>query len=90
VIQAPYGYRLASRRQIALWFSALPCAGEIVAITFHGRFTTAVFRLSNRRGTKCDAPGGLAAARFRIVDGKIDSWEQVPVPAGAQQSKPVA
>ena len=80
LIQGPYVYRLVSRRQIALWESLLPCSGTIVSIAYRGRFATAVFLLGNRGSRRCDAPGALAAARFEIVDGKIASWQQVPVP----------
>ena len=81
LIQGAYAYRLVTRAQIAKWHSALPCTGKIVSITFSGRFATAVFRLGNRETVACDDPGGLAAARFEIVGGKIASWQQVPVPA---------
>ena len=74
------GYRLTTYAQLTKWHSLLPCAGYITSISVKGRFATAVFRLGNRKGSKCDAPGALAAARFEIVDGKIASWQQVPVP----------
>jgi hypothetical protein len=89
IVQGPYAYRLTTRRQVARWYSLLPCAGKVLSISFHGRFATAVFRLSNRGRTKCDAPGSLAAARFEIVHGKIKSWVQVPVPSG-RGTAPVA
>jgi hypothetical protein len=82
-VQGQYEYRLTTRRQVALWHSALPCAGAIVSLGYSGRFVTAVFRLADRGKTPCDAPGALAAARFEIVGGKIVSWVQVPVPARA-------
>jgi hypothetical protein len=81
MIQGPYGYRLTTPAQIAEWHSGLPCSGKIVSITVRGRYATAVFRLGNRRTSKCDAPGTLAAARFTIVRGKITVWEQVPPPS---------
>jgi hypothetical protein len=80
IFQSPYEYRLTSRAQIARWYALLPCSGQVVSITFHGRYATAVFRLGNRGRTKCDGPGTLAAARFEIVNGKIRSWAQVAVP----------
>jgi hypothetical protein len=89
-IQAPYEYRLVNRKQIAFWHSQLPCSGRVVTITFHGRYATAVFRLGNRPSVKCDAPGSLAAARFEFVNGKIVEWAQVPVPAKAAHTAPVA
>jgi hypothetical protein len=83
IVQGQYEYRLKTRKQVALFYSLLPCAGKVVAITYDGTYATVVFRLSNRGKTKCDGPGQLAAARFKIVDGKITYWEQVPVPASA-------
>ena len=80
IAQGPYEYRLVSRKQVALWYSSLPCAGKVVSISIHGRFATVVFLLADRGKTACDAPGTLAAALFEIVNGKIVSWEQIPVP----------
>jgi hypothetical protein len=81
MIQGPYGYRLTTPGQVAQWHAGLPCSGKIVSIKVRGHFATAVFRLGNRRTSKCDAPGSLAAARFTIVRGKIKVWQQVPPPS---------
>ena len=86
--QGPYTYRLINRSQVARWHAALPCSGHVVSIRVAGRYATAVFRLGNRKTSRCDAPGTLAAARFTIVGGKIVAWEQVPVPP--TQAAPVA
>jgi hypothetical protein len=83
MIQGPYAYRLVTPTQVAKWHAALPCSGRIVSIRVRGRYATAVFRLGNRKQTKCDAPGTLAAARFTIVGGKITEWRQVPPPSPA-------
>jgi hypothetical protein len=90
VIQGPYAYRLRTRGQVALWYSGLPCSGQVVSVTIRGRFATAVFRLGDRGKTSCDAPGTFAAARFEIVDGKIVRWEQVAVPAKQDEPGPAA
>jgi hypothetical protein len=91
IVQPPYEYRFTTRKQLALWHSLLPCSGKVIAVTYKGRYATAVFRLGNRGKTKCDGPGELAAARFEIVKGKIRSWEQVAVPkTSAPASGPVA
>jgi hypothetical protein len=88
MIQGPYVFRLVTRSQVARWHSTLPCAGHVVSVTVRGRIATAVFRLSNRTTSRCDAPGTLAAARFTIVRGKIVAWEQIPVPR--KQAAPIA
>jgi hypothetical protein len=84
MIQGPTGYRLRTPSQIAEWHAALPCSGRIVSITVRGRYATAVFRLGNRKASRCDAPGTLAAARFTIVRGRITIWEQVRPPSAGQ------
>jgi hypothetical protein len=81
MIQGEFVYKLVTASQVARWHAALPCSGKIVSITVRGNFATAVFRLGNRTTSRCDAPGTLAAARFRIVRGRISVWEQVPPPA---------
>jgi hypothetical protein len=81
-------YRFTTYAQLAEYHSLLPCAGHITSIVVKGRFATAVFRLGNRMGAPCDAPGALVAARFEIVGGKIASWQQIPVPEKQQPAQP--
>jgi len=80
MIQGQYAYKLVTRKQIAQWHAGLPCSGTVVSISVKGNVATAVFRLGDRKASKCDAPGTLAAAAFLIVNGKIVAWEQVPPP----------
>ena len=81
MIQGEFVYKLVTASQVARWHAALPCSGKILSITVRGNFATAVFKLGNRPASRCDAPGTLAAARFRIVRGRISVWEQVPPPS---------
>jgi hypothetical protein len=81
MIQGGFVYKLVTKSQVARWHAALPCSGKILSITVRGNFATAVFRLGNRTTSRCDAPGTIAAARFRIVRGRIRVWEQVPPPS---------
>lgn len=89
-VQGSDVYTLRTAAQVALWHDGLPCAGRVTSIHIAGTFATAVFVLSDRKGSRCDAPGGKAAARFNIVRGKIISWEQVAVPGAPVASAPVA
>ena len=79
-VQGGTALRLGTAADIALWHRLLPCAGRVVSITVTGQYATAVFVLANGRKRRCDAPGVRAAAVFRIRNGKIVSWTQVPVP----------
>ena len=72
--------RLETRADIALWHRLLPCAGRIVSVTVKGEYATAVFVLADGKHRRCDAPGQKAAAIFRVRNGKIVSWVQIPVP----------
>ena len=83
MIQGQYAYKLVTRKQIAQWHAGLPCSGKVLSISVKGNVATAVFRLGDRKTSKCDAPGTLAAAAFLIVKGKIVAWEQVPPPTKA-------
>ncbi|MBM3677280.1 MAG: hypothetical protein FJW96_05265 [Actinobacteria bacterium] len=78
--QAFLAYRLKTKQHVALWHNGLPCSGRIRSITVKGNKATAVFVLGHRPTSRCNTPGGLAAAEFEIVDGKIVHWVQVPVP----------
>lgn len=45
-----------------------------------GEYATAVFVLANGKYRRCDASGEKAAAIFRVRNGKLVSWVQIPVP----------
>ena len=77
--QGSFVYRLTTAQQVAQWHDGLPCAGRVTSIRIAGRFATAEFVLSDRKGSECDAPGATVGARFEIVRGKIVSWVQVGV-----------
>jgi limonene-1,2-epoxide hydrolase len=63
------------------WNRLLPCGGTILNVTLQRTNQVIVtFQLKERFGHRCDAPGQEAAAIFRIEDGKIVLWHQVPPP----------
>ena len=80
-VQGGGALRLETASDIALWHRLLPCAGRIVSISVKGELATAVFVLANGKNRRCDAPGAKAAAVFRVHNGKIVAWAQIPVPA---------
>ena len=82
IIQNGVGLELRRTADLVRWHRLLPCAGRIVSLTVKGEYATAVFVLRNGRNRRCDAPGVKAAAIFRVRNGKIVSWTQIPVPVG--------
>jgi hypothetical protein len=71
---------LSTRAAVRAFNSSLPCGARLLRTSTSGRFTTAVFRLTERPGPgRCGAgTGETARTTFVIRDGKIDEWRRVP------------
>ena len=80
--------RLARRRDVREWLALLPCGARFVRSEVVGEYVVATFRLTHRRGSRCDAPGGLAATAFLVRGGHIAEWRRVPVPSRRQRVLP--
>lgn len=66
------------------WNAGLPCGGRITRVIHQRKDQVlVVFRLTERPGHHCDAPGIEAAAVFRVEHGKIVLWRQTNPPAEA-------
>lgn len=75
---------LATRSEAVRWNASLPCGGVVLSVTPRGRSDVlVVFRLTERPGHACDAPGGRGAALFRVRNGKIVLWHQTAAPPPA-------
>lgn len=70
--------RVRTPNDAALWTGSLPCAGRILAIELNGDEAIATFTLSDRKTSRCDAPGGRVKALFRAQGGKIVLFRQLP------------
>ena len=81
VVQAGRVLVLRTHAQAVRFNAALPCSGKIVGMSTDGDTTTATFLLGNRPASLCDAPGAEAVAAFRVQQGKIVLWHQLPEPA---------
>jgi len=78
---------LSTRAEVRAFNSSLPCGARLLRTSSSGRFTTAVFRLTERPGPgRCGTgTGQTARTTFVIRDGKIDEWRRVadtPQPTG--------
>ena len=73
---------LETRQEAIAFNSSLPCSGEIVELESEGDTVRATFLLGHRETSRCDAPGAQVRAAFRIHDGKIVLWEQLPDAGG--------
>jgi hypothetical protein len=71
-------FTLDTRREAIAFNAALPCSGEIVELVSDGDQVHATFRLGDRPASECDAPGAEVEAAFRVREGKIVLWHQLP------------
>lgn len=72
--------RIRSLDDAKLFNAGLPCGAHVVKAVSAGKFTTATFRLSERRGPGAGCgpgTGGKAQTSFVIRDGKIAEWRRV-------------
>jgi hypothetical protein len=68
---------LDSRTDAEFFNFSLPCGGRLLKATRRGRYVDALFLLSDRPGSHCDAPGETARAAFLVRAGKIAEWRRV-------------
>jgi hypothetical protein len=80
--------RLRSRAEVFFFNATLPCGAVLDRAYAQGRYTVAIFRLTDRRGVGgeqgCDGGRGApAGTAFAIHAGRITQWLRVPVPERA-------
>jgi limonene-1,2-epoxide hydrolase len=71
---------LSTRELVRLFNVSLPC-GSVVTSTgaAGGGFTITTFRLTQRKGSRCDATAGATArGAIRVRNGKIVEWYRLP------------
>jgi limonene-1,2-epoxide hydrolase len=86
VIQDGHRTRLPGPDQALAFNSSLPCGAKITTTSVKSNEVTATFTLTRRPGHMCDGTGESAVAVFRIEDGKITLWHELPSTAGDGQS----
>jgi hypothetical protein len=82
VVQGDRRARLETHDDAVLFNRSLPCSGRIVRVEEGEDGVTATFLLGHRQESACDAPGTEVRALFRIEDGKITLWHQLPGSSG--------
>ena len=86
VVQEGQRTQLTGHDEALAFNASLPCGGKIVEQSLDGDEVTATFTLTRRPGHMCDGTGEAAVAVFRITDGKIALWHQLPTPAPGTES----
>jgi hypothetical protein len=70
---------LTTREQVRAFNASLPCGARLLSTSTSGRYTTAVFRLTERPGPgRCgQGTGQTARTKFLIRDGRIREWRRL-------------
>lgn len=75
--------RLRARADARAFNESLPCGAQLERTYRMGRYTAAIFRLTDRPGGDCGTGiGGEAATAFVIRRGRIVEWRRLPDPIG--------
>ena len=92
VAQSRGAVTLTARDQIRVFNASLPCGARLEEVQQSGRYVVGTFRLTNRPGQTCDAPGQLVRVAFVLRNGKFSEWRQVPdrpgAPVGPKKAEP--
>ena len=59
-----------------------PCGAEASAASSVKGYLIVVYRLTDRKGSGCDGPGGSAASTIKVEKGRMTEWYRLPNPAG--------
>ena len=78
VVQQSEAVRLRTRAQVRQFNASLPCGARLESVAREGGYVVGTFRLTERPGRRCDAPGEDAKVAFRFEDGRFTEWRQLP------------
>jgi len=77
---------LADHEDALAFNASLPCGGRIVEQSRRGDDVTATFTLTRRPDHMCDDTGETSMILFRVEDGKITLWHQLPSGGASTQT----
>ena len=70
---------LETRAAIGVFNGSLPCGSVVTSAGgAPGGFTIATFRLTDRKGSKCDGAGNTARTAILVRDDRIVEWYRLP------------
>ena len=77
VVQQANAIRLRTRTQVRQFNAGLPCGARLESVAREGGYVVGTFRLTERPGRRCDAPGEDAKVAFRFKAGRFTEWRQL-------------
>lgn len=67
---------------------SFPCGAEASAASSVKGYLIVVYRLTDRKGSGCDGPGGSAASTIKVANGRMTEWYRLPDPVGGRSQGP--
>lgn len=78
VVEQGRAFRLRTRAQVRIFNDGLPCGAKLLSVSRERGFVVGTFRLEDRPGSRCDAPGGTARVALRFKGRRFSEWHQLP------------
>ncbi|MGI8623313.1 MAG: hypothetical protein ACR2NB_07460 [Solirubrobacteraceae bacterium] len=76
--------RLDNRAARLEFNRSFPCGAEVTAASSVQGYLIVVFRLTDRRGSPCDGPGGTAASTIKVEGDRMTEWYRLPNPPSSR------
>jgi hypothetical protein len=78
IVAQSMAVELQTREQVRKFNDDLPCGAQLLGVHHDGRYVVGTFRLTERSGHTCTAPGALSRVAFVIRAHRFTEWRQVP------------
>ncbi|MBA2348749.1 MAG: hypothetical protein H0V81_10690, partial [Solirubrobacterales bacterium] len=71
---------LADRGERITFNRSFPCGAEVSAASSVEGYLIVIYRLTDRKGSGCDGPGGSAASTIKVEKDRMTEWYRLPNP----------
>ncbi len=79
---------LTTLDQRLVFNAGFPCGAELSTASSVRGYLVVTYRLTDRKGSPCDGPGGSAAGTIRVEGGRITEWYRLPDPPASRDEAP--
>lgn len=79
---------LADRVDRIAFNRAFPCGAEVSAASSVEGYLIVIYRLTDRKGSGCDGPGGSAASTIKVEKDRMTEWFRLPNPLDERPEGP--
>ncbi len=80
--------RLTDRALRIRFNDGFPCGAELSSASSVKGYLVVTYRLTDRKSSPCDGPGGSAAGTIKVEGGKMTEWYRLPNPPAGDEEEP--